>query len=37
MKKLRGDMIKVFEVFHAVAHLDGTFYHHTEMRRLTNL
>ena len=37
MKKLRCDKIKVFEVFHAVAHLDGTFHHHTEMRHLTNL
>ena len=37
MKKLRSDMIKIFEVFHAVVDLDGTFYHHTEMKPLTNL
>ena len=37
MKRLCSDMIKVYEVIHAVAHLDGTFYHHTEMTRLTIL
>ena len=37
MKKLCSDMIKVYEVIHVVAHLDGTFYHHTEMTSLAKL
>ena len=37
MNKLCSDMKKVYEVIHAVAHLDEAFYHHADMTCLTNL